>query len=86
MPPIDSIDQWAYLSGATKTPPRTSLAIGSTGNPRDTWAQKNDVRVHGYIEASAGKLWKLLVGGVTNDMWQGPVRSSYLLVLRYASI
>jgi hypothetical protein len=27
--------------GSTATTPRTSLAIGSTGNPLDTWAGKN---------------------------------------------
>eukprot|EP01047_Picozoa_sp_COSAG01_P068523 COSAG01_NODE_9923_length_2301_cov_1.404632_3_plen_66_part_00 len=27
--------------GSTATAPRTSLAIGSTGNPLDTWAGKN---------------------------------------------
>ena len=37
----------------------------------DTWAQSNDVQVHGFIEASEGKLYKLLVGGITNNMWQG---------------
>ena len=37
----------------------------------DTWAQSNDVQVHGFIEASGGKLYKLLVGGITNNMWQG---------------
>ena len=72
LPPIDSVDQWAYLTGATETAPRTTLAIGSTGNPMDTWASKNDIQVHGYIEASEGKIWKLLVGGITNNMWQGP--------------
>ena len=70
--PIDSIDQWAYILGTNTSAPRSSLAIGSTGNPLDTWAGKNDIQVHGYIEAIEGKLWKLLVGGVTNDMWQGP--------------
>ena len=30
-------------------------------------------QVHGFIEASGdGKLWKLLVGGITNNIWQGP--------------
>lgn len=28
--------------------------------------------MHGFIEASEGRLWKLLVGGITNDIWQGP--------------
>ena len=43
LPPIDSVDQWAYLTGATETAPRTTLAIGSSGNPMDTWASKNDI-------------------------------------------
>jgi hypothetical protein len=72
LPPLDSVDQWAYLSGASATAPRTTLPIGSTGNPHDTWASKNDVQVHGFIEATDGKLWKLLVGGITNNIWQGP--------------
>jgi hypothetical protein len=72
LPPLDSVDQWAYLSGASDIAPRTTLPIGSTGNPHDTWASKNDVQVHGFIEATDGKLWKLLVGGITNNIWQGP--------------
>ena len=72
LPPLDSIDQWDYLMGRNLTAPRKSLAIGSTGNAQDTWASKNDIQVHGYIEAIGGKLWKLLVGGITNDIWQGP--------------
>ena len=74
LPPIDSIDQWPYLSGATATPPRTAIPIGSTADPADTWAQKNDIRVHGLIQhdPTSGKLWKLLVGGITNNIWTGP--------------
>ena len=30
------------------------------------------MQVHGFIEAIDGKLWKLLVGGITNDVWTGP--------------
>ena len=30
LPPIDSVDLWPYLSGATTSSPRTRLAIGST--------------------------------------------------------
>ena len=74
LPPLDSMDQWPYLSGATATPPRTHIPIGSTGDPLDTWAGKNDIEVHGLIEHDqpSGKIWKLLVGGVTNNVWTGP--------------
>ena len=37
LPAIDSVDQWSYLSGKTDTAPRTTLAIGSTGNPVRGW-------------------------------------------------
>ena len=44
---------------------------GSTSNPSDIWASKNDIAVHGFIQAAeGGKLWKLLVGGITNNIWQ----------------
>ena len=74
LPALDSVDQWAYLSGKTAVPPRTSLAIGTTSNPADLWAQQNDIVVHGFIEqdAATGKLWKLLVGKVPQAIWTGP--------------
>ena len=72
LPPIDSIDQWPYLSGRTATPPRTVLPIGTTRDPTDIWAQHNDIEVHALIEDDGERLWKLLVGRESQAVWQGP--------------
>ena len=72
LPPIDSIDQWAYLSGRTTTPPRTVLPIGTTRDPTDIWASHNDIVVHAVIEDDGERLWKLLVGRESQAIWQGP--------------
>ena len=75
LPPIDSVDQWPYLSGATTVPPRTGLAVGSTADPHDMWAQSNDIVVQAFIEddVDGGKLWKLLLGSSPQNVWTGPL-------------
>jgi len=74
LPPIDSVDQWAYLSGATDTPPRSTLPIGTTADAKDLWASQNDIVVHGMIVADYEKktLFKLLVGALPQSIWTGP--------------
>jgi arylsulfatase B len=56
LPPIDSVDQWAYLSGATDAPPRTALPIGTQHDPDNLWATHPNTRivVRGMIQAEAG--------------------------------
>jgi len=58
LPPVDSISQWAYWSGATDLPPRQSLSIGNptVGNVQGVILDKGE----------AG-LWKLLTGTVPAD-------------------
>jgi len=60
LPPIDSINMWPLISGATKVGPRHEILIG------DMVAGKTNVQ--GIIEDN----YKLLVGTLTQDGWQGP--------------
>lgn len=74
LPAIDSVDQWPYLSGAQSEPARTSLALGTTSDPTDIWASRNDIVVHGMIAAdrtNSSRLWKLLVGQEPQAIWTG---------------
>jgi len=75
LPPIDSIDQWPYLSGQTPEPPRRELPIGSTADATDTWASRSDVVVRALIQrdpSDSSKLWKLMLGQEPMAVWTGP--------------
>lgn len=70
LPPVDSISQWAYWSGKTKTPPRTSIVVGKPGGTENDWG---NATVQGMIvDKGADGLWKLLVGKVIQDARCGP--------------
>lgn len=58
LPPVDSISQWPYWSGATRVPPRQSLSIGNPHN--------GDVQGVILDKGEAG-LWKLLTGTINFD-------------------
>ena len=88
LPPVDSISQWQYWSGATDTPPRKVLAVGSCVSPSlrrrhpenhgfDLWCTTpDDVTTAGGVlvdEGPGGGLWKLLREPVIPmNGWQGP--------------
>merc|ERR1712176_174294 len=73
--PIDSIDQWPYLSGATEVSPRKEIPMGTTANPKDIWASHNDIEVHALIKQDSNdskRLWKLILGQEPQEIWTGP--------------
>ena len=72
LPPIDSVNLWPYLSGATSTSPRTQVPMGTTADPKDIWLSKNDIVVHGMVETDGANVWKLLLGAVPQNIWTGP--------------
>ena len=73
LPPLDSIDQWPYLTGQTTIPPRTELPLGTTADPTDLWATEADITVHGFIVDDRPRgLWKLLLGRAPQSIWTGP--------------
>jgi len=82
LPPIDSIDMWPYFSGACETSPRSEIAVGSTtcfgdddrANCVNSWGWgdvKTTVQALIQDRGDAG-LWKLILGGVPYNGWQGP--------------
>jgi arylsulfatase B len=62
LPPIDSFDQWPYVSGQVSTSPRTEVALGDIARDGSTTI------VGGVIQGE----WKLLVGPVSQNGWTGP--------------
>lgn len=74
LPPIDSVDQWPYLSGQTSVPPRTEVPFGTSRNPKDIWCtQSNNIDVHTVIQTDQnGHLFKLIVGQGPFAVWSGP--------------
>jgi hypothetical protein len=82
LPPVDSINLWPYLSGQSKTSPRSIVPIGSTtcqGGFKEGCINQwgwGDVKtiVQGVIQDRGpdGGLWKLMTGANPMDGWQGP--------------
>tara|TARA_B110000208_G_scaffold61718_1_gene80170 strand:+ start:64 stop:1842 length:1779 start_codon:yes stop_codon:yes gene_type:complete len=86
LPPVDSVNQWEYFSGATTTPPRTVVPVGSssciTQGPgcinQWGWGPINETRtiVQALIfdDGKEGKqdLWKLILGAAPYSGWTGP--------------
>jgi len=60
LPPIDSLNMWPLLSGETKTSPRTEIELGDSGGGHTI--------ITGLIQGE----WKILVGPIDQDGWQGP--------------
>jgi arylsulfatase I/J len=60
LPPIDSLNMWPLLSGETKTSPRTEIELGDSTGGHTT--------ITGLIQGE----WKILVGPIDQDGWQGP--------------
>lgn len=75
LPPLDSVNQWPYLTGATDVPPRMEVPFGTTIDRSDTWAtQSNKLEVGVLIQSDPQKtkLWKLMLGKESFDQWTGP--------------
>jgi len=66
LPPVDGLNMWPLLSGATNVSPRTEVVLGDT----DTGGQNGNTVVQGYINASSGL--KVLTGEVWWSFWPGP--------------
>ena len=64
LPAPDSIDQWAFLSGATTVPPRQEIWKGWGG------VREGAAVMQGLTNASTG--WHLLIDEVTVNCWSGP--------------
>merc|ERR1712176_931527 len=75
LPPIDSVDQWPYLSGQTSIPPRSELPFGTSHDPTDQMSTKsNHIEVRTLIQAdpNSGHLFKLMLGQEPFAVWNGP--------------
>jgi arylsulfatase I/J len=64
--PPDGLNMWPLLSGANATPPREFVFLGGS----DTNPQSGNTIVQGVIRSDG---YKLLLGKVHNNWWQGPV-------------
>jgi arylsulfatase I/J len=80
LPPIDSINVWPYLTGAQPHSPRRTLELGASSCvvPSDGCVNlggesPSRTLVTGIlVDEGDGGLWKLLVGSVPMNGWQGP--------------
>ena len=80
LPAIDSMSQWGYWSGETKTPPRTEVAIGGeVGNEnggssgvRFQGPTSSNTGVEALISGLPGAQYKLMLGTFHEAMWTGP--------------
>ena len=66
LPPVDGVDVWPMLSGASATTNRTAHFLGTADGPLGT-----ATAVQGVIRVADG--WKLLLGGVGPSFWAGDV-------------
>ena len=66
LPPIDSLDQWPFLSGANKTSPRTEVWLGADS---PMGGESGATFVQGLITADG---YKLLHDLVAMNVWVGP--------------
>ena len=68
LPPPDSLSVWGYINGNRTESPRSQLVLGSAGGVRGGETQATGV----IAEDTSGRLWKLLVGNISQYGWQGP--------------
>jgi arylsulfatase I/J len=69
LPPVDGVNQWPFLSGATTTSPRTEVPIGSDATEANLLHLSNATVVQGLVRADG---WKLLIGETGQNIWTGP--------------
>jgi arylsulfatase I/J len=67
LPPVDGLDAWPVLSGASAASGRRLQFLGSSDGSPD----KGNTIVQGVIRAADG--YKLLLGDANPAFWQGPV-------------
>mmetsp|Transcript_125716 Transcript_125716/g.367326 ORF Transcript_125716/g.367326 Transcript_125716/m.367326 type:complete len:626 (-) Transcript_125716:132-2009(-) len=82
LPPVDSVDLWPYIAGDVVASPRTSIPLGSSSCVNasvgciNEWGDAPSATVvQGLLldeRSLGGGLWKLLVGSIPMDGWQGP--------------
>jgi len=68
LPPVDGVDQWAYLSGANSTPPRSEWLIGSPYPIPGPPGMGN-----GTVQGIISPPWKFVIGNMTRSVWLGPI-------------
>jgi arylsulfatase B len=71
-PPVDGVDQSAYLRGESPLPPRRTLTIGDVGGDHAIWAGPNAAVTGVIVDEGGSGLWKMLVGSVPMATWTGP--------------
>ena len=69
LPPVDGVNQWPFLSGATTTSPRAEVPIGSDATEANLLQLSNATVVQGLVRADG---WKLLIGETGQNIWTGP--------------
>merc|ERR1712146_835562 len=69
LPPIDSIDQSDFIFGNTETSPREEIILGDF-IPEECNPMVGPTYVQGLIN---NKGYKLLIGNVQQNIWQGPL-------------
>ena len=73
LPPIDSINQWGYLTGAVRDAPRAELPLGDCANSGSVHERlcggedPGDTTASGLVARVDGSLYKLLLGIVHLD-------------------
>ena len=72
LPPIDSINLWPWLSGASPTSPRTEVPIASAAGECNMNATVSPLEtvVQGLVRADG---YKLLIGATGQNIWSGPL-------------
>jgi arylsulfatase B len=69
LPPVDGINQWPLLSGATSTPPRTEVPVGSDATEANLVWLANKTVVQALVRADG---YKLIIGETGQNIWTGP--------------
>jgi arylsulfatase A-like enzyme len=66
LPPIDSLNMWPLLSGATTVSPRAEIVVGSDSSE---CGFGNGTMVQALIRADG---YKLIIGSLGQNIWTGP--------------
>lgn len=66
LPPIDSINMWPLISGATTTSPRSEVVIGSDSSE---CLFGNGTMVQALLRSDG---YKLIIGSLGQNIWTGP--------------
>jgi arylsulfatase I/J len=66
LPPIDSLNMWPLISGATTVSPRVDVVIGSDSSE---CGFGNGTMVQALLRSDG---YKLIIGSLGQNIWQGP--------------